>query len=91
MGNVALNARGSLTLCREFDMRIDEARGCVTFDRLVRADRSLGSDEAITMHKPAEKAVAVNAMGVFASRSLVEINASARTCGTELRKALLAS
>jgi hypothetical protein len=71
-------------------MRVDEERGMVTFDRLVRADRSLGSDEAITMHKPAEMAVAANAPGVFASRSIGDVHAAAKLAARNLRAALLA-
>ena len=70
-------------------MQIDEVQQRVTFDRLVRADRSLGSDEAITLLKPAEKAVALNAKGVFASRSISEINASAIRSARDLKKLLL--
>lgn len=71
-------------------MRIDEKNGLVTFDRLIRADRSLGSDEAITIEKPATKAVAANARGVFAQRTLGEIHAAAMRHSSSLRAELLA-
>ncbi|MBN2907754.1 MAG: hypothetical protein JXJ18_13670 [Rhodobacteraceae bacterium] len=71
-------------------MKIDDSQGHITFDRLVRADRSLGSDEAITMPKPAEKAIAPNAKGVFKGRTLIEINKAAREAAEGLRQALIA-
>lgn len=72
-------------------MHINEEQSVVTFDRLIRADRSLGSAEAITMPKPAEVAVAPNAKGVFATKTLQEVHGSARTAAASLRDALTSS
>jgi hypothetical protein len=70
-------------------MQINEEQSIVTFDRLIRADRSLGSAEAITI-KSAEVAVAPNAKGVFAARTIMEINKSAKDTAAKLRKVLTA-
>lgn len=71
-------------------MQINEEQSIVTFDRLVRADRSFGSAEAIKMPKPAECAVAPNAEGVFATKSLQDIHATAAGAAARLREALTA-
>lgn len=72
-------------------MQINEEQSRVTFDRLIRADRSLGSAEAITMPKSAEVAVAPNAKGVFAARTILEINESACATAAKLRQVLAAA
>lgn len=56
-------------------MRINDAEGSIVFDNLISAKRTLGQGESIFTHKPAEKAVACNAAGVFETRDLVDINA----------------
>ena len=71
-------------------MQINEEQSFVTFDRLVRHDRDFGSAEAITMPKPAECAVAPNAEGVFATRTLQDIHDAAKGAAAKLREALTA-
>ena len=71
-------------------MHINEDQSFVTFDRLVSADRSFGSAEAIKLPKPAEVAVAPNAKGVFATKTLHEIHDSAKSAASNLREALTA-
>lgn len=71
-------------------MQINEEQSTVTFDRLVRADRSFGSAEAIKMPKPAEPAIAPNAKGVSATKSLQEIHDTAAGVAAKLRVALTA-
>jgi hypothetical protein len=71
-------------------MHINEEQSFVTFDRLVPADRDFGSSEAIKLAKPAERAVAPNAKGVFAARTLQEIHDGAQSVAAKLRDALTA-
>lgn len=72
-------------------MQVNEEQSRVTFDRLIRADRELGSAETISMPKSAEVVVAANAKGVFAPRTIFEINASAKECAAKLRIQCLAA
>lgn len=71
-------------------MQIDEKDGSVIFDHLVDVRRELGSEETISMPKPAVKAVASNAKGVFEDKSLTDINKNAVACGTKVRETLSA-
>lgn len=65
-------------------MNVDHENRVVVFDNLVSVSRELGSDEKITIAAPAEKAVACNAKGVFADKSLYTLNESGRTEGKKL-------
>lgn len=70
-------------------MRIDDQEGFVVFDNLFSVTRDLGSDETITMQKPAKTPEQKNAKGVFADRTLLEINESAKTAAGRIVNALL--
>ncbi len=65
-------------------MKMVPEKGSIIFDNLLSANRSLGSDESISMPKPAEKAVACNASGVFENRTLEDIHSSAKESASKL-------
>lgn len=71
-------------------MRVDESEGNIVFDNLTSVERPFGSNEKITAAAPAEMAVACNAKGMFADKTIVEINNSAREFSESLSKALTA-
>ena len=60
----------------------------VSFDRLVPANRSFGSIEAIKL--PSERAAVPNTEDGFAPKTLQEIHISAKTAATNLHKILTA-
>ena len=65
-------------------MQIIESEGRVIFNNLISATREFGSEEPIATTMPAEKAVASNAKGVFADRSIQEIHQSSVNAGERL-------
>jgi hypothetical protein len=71
-------------------MKINETEGTIVFDNLLSVDRDLGSNETITVQKPAAKPVAANAKGVFEDKELLHINEAASAAAKKLSTVLTA-